>query len=210
MIRALRAVLAIIFVSLTVLSAAAQPASSKTGGNSSSPSVREMIESGSFAKGVYHNGALGFTITVPVDWTISTGILRKGLSDAERAEVEKFFVDTVPSGLRPLFRASLMDGAVKVMVDGATDKTETAYTEEYKKFTLKHGGWRVIKDIAPVTLGGAEFLAFDIEYENNSVIKERFIVGKQRGVMILLIVSHSAPKSLRALNGALETVKLEK
>lgn len=210
MTRPFKSVLPVVFVFVLAAYTAAQQAIVSADENSKPPSFSQIVESGSFADGVYRNSVLGLTITVPLEWGISRGILQKNLSDADRAKAEKFFVETLPTGLRPLFRASLMDGALMLAVDAGTDKTEPVFLEELKKFSVKEGGWRVTKDVGPVTVSGTEFMVFDIEYIHNSVIKERFIARKHRGVMVLVVLFHSADKSLKALGKALETVKLEK
>lgn len=189
MTRTCKSVLPVLFIFLLAACTAAQQATVSADEDSKPPSFSQIVESGSFADGVYRNGVLGLTITVPLEWGISRGILQKDLSGTERAKVEKNFVGTLPAGLRPLFRASLMDGSLMLTVDAGTDKTESVFLEELKKFSVKEGGWRVTKDVGLVTLAGTDFMVFDIEYIHNSVIKERFIARKHRGVMVLFFYS---------------------
>jgi hypothetical protein len=190
------------------------------------PSAKDIAESGSFAEREYQNKLLGFTISIPDGWTLfsddlNKNALNRGLEklSANKSKETKMALDESVSNTRVLFQTSPFPygkkGNTGVLTCGVErlpgSYTKEEYLESGKRLALQKPKTHIVKDLYPVTLGGVDFVALDLECETNGVAAtQQYLVTVRNNVVLYFITTLFDGEYKRAIADSLKTFKFEK
>lgn len=208
------------------MAAAAQPSNPGTGRSGTPPgktppSSEEIARSGTLENGVYKNALVGFSISTPKGWEItSDALVRAGLETSRdlaargKTQEEKSALNRSISRTAVLFHAAAPGGAFSCGVETLPDPNLTlnAYIAQNQSLILSmHQNSRIAKPSYSKTIGGAAFTAFEVEIpRTGQLVHQTYLVTKRRGAMFFFVMTYVDAATRDQLGNTLDTLRLDK
>lgn len=204
------------------VAAAAQPGTTtKVPLEKTPPSSVEIAHSGSLENGVYKNTLVGFSVSTPTDWEITSDALIKAGFETSRematrgkSEQEKSAIGRSISRTAVLFHAMGQGGAFSCGIETLPDPglTIESYVAQNQTLILSmHKDSRIVKPSYSKTVGGATFTAFHVEIpRTDQSVYQTYVVTKRRDLMFFFVMTYVDTATRDKLENTLSTLKLDK
>jgi hypothetical protein len=183
---------------------------------------RSIAAAGTFNGQEYSNSKLGFSILVPGGWTFYDSARNQAAVDQNkqiaaatgdaRLQSSAKFTEVLFQAIPPAFggqdkQAILSAGAEKL----EAPMTAGQYASLNKSLVLQQSNAHITKDTSPVTYGGQQFIAFDVEgTRKEGMYRQRYLMTVRHKVAIFVVATFFDDRQERIVAASLSTIKFKK
>lgn len=179
-------------------------------------SAESIAASGSFNGQLYTNTALDFTILAPGGWNFYTSDQNKMLVVRNRENAAASADESLKNSAantEVLFQALPQRENSALLSCGVerlkTSSTTRKYIEVNRELVLQRSGVKVSKDIYPITLGGVNFSAFEVEGSTDKgTYRQKYMVTVRKNAALFFVVTLYDDKQEAIVEHSLRTIKV--
>ncbi len=178
-------------------------------------SADAIAASGSFNGQLYTNKSLGFTMLAPGGWNFYTAEQNKMLVERNRenaAASDDESLKNSAANTQVLFQAFPEREKTAMLSCGVERLQQSSTTNRYivlnKDLVLRRPAVTVTKDIYSITLGGANFSAFEVEGTTASgTYRQRYIATVRKNVALFVVITLYDNKQDEIIEHSLKSIK---
>jgi hypothetical protein len=181
----------------------------------------QVGESGGYTRGVYRNGLLGFSLSIPSEWKLMSEEFNKAipaaggeiLKERQSPEERKAFETTILN-TKVLFTAELAPGvtfgaAVEFAPIDWTLRKYSEYNRNVLLGTFPHASLQ--RNLYEKVYGATSLTGFDLEHTlADRKLKQIYLITQRKGVFLFFVATYWTEEQRKSIDAALTSLSFDK